>query len=471
MKIKTHYYFLVVIALSYIGCDTNNNTIDGTWKSIGYGKILTIQSDTYEMFDITQISCLPARKGSMSEFEGHIGIENDTLFIKEGFDVYYFQKTEELPGLCSQKISKNKLNDPQYNFEVFAKTYEEQYAYFKLNNLNPDSIYSRFKDKITPETTEAELYLVLEDMLNSLNDNHGYLEPTDEVYELAEKLKNGENDTISLKEYGDFEIAGRVAAHYLIEDLTKDSRIIKWGKVEGNIGYIQVKAMMLYADLKLPDSLIQEKGFVAAYFGELEKLSAAEQVEAEVKGVQKIMDNVMKDLMATQAIILDVRFNGGGTDDTGLEILRRFNPEKHQVATKKARHINGYTKEVPIYLEAARSPYTKPVYLLTSQQSASATDFMALSSLGLDHVTRIGSHTQGAVSDALARKLPNGWHFSLSNEVYLDNQGICYENSGVPVDYELNYPNERQTFFRSVADDLEQDKQNVLKAIKALKTR
>jgi len=65
----------------------------------------------------------------------------------------------------------------------------------------------------------------------------------------------------------------------------------------------------------------------------------------------------------------------------------------------------------------------------------------------------------------LEKRLPNGWYFSLSNEVYLDNQGVCYESIGIPVDYELNYPNDRQTFFRSVAEDLEEDKRNVLKAI------
>jgi hypothetical protein len=36
---------------------------------------------------------------------------------------------------------------------------------------------------------------------------------------------------------------------------------------------------------------------------------------------------------------------------------------------------------------------------------------------------------------------------SLSNEVYQDNQGKCYENIGVPVDYELGYPDDRQSFF------------------------
>jgi len=32
----------------------------------------------------------------------------------------------------------------------------------------------------------------------------------------------------------------------------------------------------------------------------------------------------------------------------------------------------------------------------------------------------------------------------------------------------MKYPEDRQTFFRSIADNLEQDKKNILKAIKIL---
>ena len=93
---------------------------------------------------------------------------------------------------------------------------------------------------------------------------------------------------------------------------------------------------------------------------------------------------------------------------------------------------------------------------------------MALSSMELNNLKRIGSHTNGAISDALEKTLPNGWYFSLSNEIYSDVNDNYYENIGIPVDFELNYPEDRQTFFRSVANDLENDKKNVLNAIEQL---
>ena len=176
----------------------------------------------------------------------------------------------------------------------------------------------------------------------------------------------------------------------------------------------------------------------------------------------------MQDLKETRHIIVDVRFNGGGQDVVALEILRRFNSNRKQIAIKKARHNNSYTKKTSIYLESGKNPYTKPVYLLTSQQSASATDMMALISMELNNIKRIGSHTNGALSDALQKTLPNGWNFSLSNEVFTDNNDKFYENIGIPVDFELNYPEDRQTFFRGVANDLDLDKQSVMNAIRKL---
>lgn len=238
--------------------------------------------------------------------------------------------------------------------------------------------------------------------------------------------------------------------------------------MENNIGYIQIKAMFLFADLDLNDSLVKENGFVSTYMDAFNKLSYEQQITEEVAGIRNIMSIIMNDLQETEFIIVDVRFNGGGQDIVALEILKHFNNIKKQIASKKARHNGGYSKKTPIFLETAQNSYTKPVYLLTSQQSASATDMMALASMELPQFKRIGSHTNGAISDALQKKLPNGWYFSLSNEVYTDLNNKHYENIGIPVDYEMNYPEDRQTFFWTVAKDLEKDKRNILEAINDL---
>lgn len=109
------------------------------------------------------------------------------------------------------------------------------------------------------------------------------------------------------------------------------------------------------------------------------------------------------------------------------------------------------------------------MYVLISQQTGSAAEAFAIGSMAIPHIKRIGAATQGALSTALEKSLSNGWVFSISNEVYMDNDGNSYENIRVPVDYKLDYPRDRQTFFRFVADDLERDKRNILRTIEKLK--
>jgi C-terminal processing protease CtpA/Prc len=469
MYTKAKLLFILILCNVVSSCSPDygkNTSIEGYWESVGYGKFLEIDTAAYQFFDVTRISCLPSDGGDISEVKHSMKVVHDTLVIKSGYSEYYYTRVNEFPNVCEQ--STRDINDISYNFEVFADTYKNHYAYFELNKVNWDSLYAASKNKITANTSEADLYLIQQEMIEHLKDNHGTIEPSESVYKWIERLHNTNEEVDERRKYGDFEIAGLVADHFIKEDFTKDSWIVKWGKMESNVGYVQINAMMLFADLDLSEALVKENGFVSTYFDTFNALNYEAQIALEVAGISAIMDRVMEDLMATTCMIIDVRFNGGGQDEVGLEVLRRFNKNRKQVASKKARHNNGFTIKTPIYLEPSENPYLKPVYLLTSQQSASATDMMALGSMELKHIERIGSHTNGAISDALQKQLPNGWHFSLSNEVYTDINDVHYENVGIPVHIELNYPEDRQAFFRSVASDLESDKQNILTAVSKL---
>jgi carboxyl-terminal processing protease len=237
-------------------------------------------------------------------------------------------------------------------------------------------------------------------------------------------------------------------------------------------GYIQVKTMWLFANLDVPKNRIDEVGYVDAFVETFHQMYEGDYITEEVKEVSKIMDMVMNDLSGMKSLIIDVRFNGGGQDAVSFEILSRFIPKgKLQTATQKLRYGNKFTPLLPLYIYGNTNAFTKPVYVLTSKQTGSAAEALSIATMSMQNVKRIGSATSGAMSTALEKKLPNGWSFAISNEIYMDNKGKSYENIGVPVDYNLNYSNERQTFFRSVVNDLEADKQNILNAISKLEEK
>ncbi|MEO1021248.1 MAG: S41 family peptidase [Bacteroidota bacterium] len=462
-------FILLCMALS---CSElkKRTTLNGAWTSIGSGWVLAIQdSSTYQLYDVTTQSCVVRRDAGFNELASSLELTNDTLTLKKGVISYLFKPAERIPENCTETLSKEEREDPMYNFEVFAQTVRDHYAFFELNNTDWPSLYEQQKQRLLLNPSDIELYKVIDEILLEINDNHAYLEAPEQVYaQLEDEESEEETEGILGKEYGDFEIANVVTNHHLIEDYTKDSWLMSWGKITDSIGYIQVKTMWLYADLGLPQSLIDSLGYVDAYVTTFSKMNEGDYIRKEAEAVATLMKKVMDDLKDTESIVIDVRFNGGGQDAVSFEILSHFITGTDQVATQKLRYNDTFTPELILSIEGKPDAYTKPVYVLTSSQTGSAAEAFSIATMALPDVQRIGSRTAGAMSTALEKQLPNGWFFSISNEVYMDMEGKVYENTGVPPDHRIAYSRDRQTFFRSVADDLESDKDRILDAIQKL---
>ena len=467
---------LLALCTLFFSCQspTTQPSINGVWQSLGSGWVLDIQDSTqYDLYDLTASSCLPNRSAPLSELLPSLQLATDTLSLKKGVITYYFTKIDEVPGICTRKLSETQKNDPLYNFEVFAETVQEHYAFMGLNQVNWEALYARQKAQLLANPTPTTLYTILEETQELLNDNHAYLEADEATYAALEALEVEEETNIEEStepEIGDLQIAGLVAEHYLKEDMTRDTRLVQWGKLNDSLGYVQIKTMWLHADLDIPKERIETVGYVDAYVQTFQEMYEGAYIEKEVAGIRKTMQKVMADLSEMDAIVLDVRFNGGGQDAVSFEILRWFNDQKRPIVRQKLKDRSGFSPEITLELDGMENAYTRPVYVLTSPQTGSASEAFTIATLSLPHVKRIGASTSGALSTALEKRLPNGWFFALSNEVYMDLQNRIFENTGVPVDYSLDYPRARQPFFRSVVRDLEKDKRDILNAIQKLET-
>jgi len=162
-------------------------------------------------------------------------------------------------------------------------------------------------------------------------------------------------------------------------------------------------------------------------------------MEDILQGTNYIMDSIVLDLKTVKNCIIDLRFNGGGHDQVALEIMNHFSPSETTVFTKKARLGNGYTPKQKIKLKPAEQVYHGDIFILTSYQTASAAEIMVLSSLEFPNIKKVGSNTRGIFSDKLIKKLPIGWEYSLSNEIYESMGDVSYENVGISPDYEVDY--------------------------------
>lgn len=476
MKISLPRYIpflLLTSSLFFVFCKSEEKSsepkIDGVYESVGYGRIVKIKNGEYLLADVTKFSCIPLMDGKISEFEEALQLKNDTLSLKDGINTYYFTRIDDAPAVCKSdtpeyKEAESKANDPEHNFEVLWDTFKNHYAYFELRGVDPAKMYAEYRPKVTSETSAPELFFIFNEMLESFEDGHIGISAPDEIEEAANALHDAqqisrdaqnENETEKPKErLRNYEVAAKVAKQYIPEGTSIKNGNLRWGILKDNIGYLQVNQMMGMADYAINDTLSYRDHWMA-YFEKAEE--SDDDNGDEISGILTSMNVIMKDLENTDAFIIDVRFNGGGKDEVGMMVLERLNDIEKIVFSKKGRFGDGFTPVNMVTQPASENPYRKPVYLLISSESASATEIMALSSLSMPNITKIGSRTEGVFSDVLDKTLPNGWEFGLSSEVYLDLNGINYEGKGIPPDVEIDYSRDTQEFLQKVVNDLKTD--------------
>ncbi|MGD1946337.1 MAG: S41 family peptidase [Croceivirga sp.] len=456
---RTILVFLVAInGFSCFGYQSENgNDKDGIWESLGYGRIITIANGEYVLSDVTKFSCLPIMEGHIAEFGDVLKLKNDTLLLTNGINRYYFTRIVEAPPVCKKgskayKAAKAMAQNPEHNFEVLWDTFKNHYAYFELRGIDAENMYAKYRPRISPETSEAELFLILYEMLESFDDGHIGINAEKEVLKAASKMYRAQNPLQNEEEsFESGEVAEMIAKKYIPNGKSRRGDNLRWGMLEQNIGYVQINEMEGMADYGIKNSLKGDRYWKA--YSKKSKNSENELAD-EVKGINKVIDSILNDFRNVSALIIDLRCNGGGIDEVGMEILKKLNDEEKIVFTKKARWDGGFTPVVKVVQPAVEKPYKKPVYLLIGPESASATEIMALSSLSIPNIKLVGSSTEGIFSDVLEKTLPNGWSFELSNEVYLDMKGNNYESIGIPPDIPIDYPRDIDAYFKKLVDDL-----------------
>jgi C-terminal processing protease CtpA/Prc len=188
-----------------------------------------------------------------------------------------------------------------------------------------------------------------------------------------------------------------------------------WGLTHPDIGYLNISGMGGYS---LGDT------------------------DAQVEALHKALDNILAELKDTKAIIIDISMNGGGSDLYSMEIAAHFADKKRLGFSKWPAAVKEYRNDRYVTPYTQTNPqgiaYTKPVYLVTNDYTASAAEIFTMCMRSFPHVTTVGTPTSGALSDVLDKSLPNDWTFHTSNEIYTDHEGVCHEGPGIPPDVTMD---------------------------------
>lgn len=300
------------------------------------------------------------------------------------------------------------LSEPEKNFEHLWGKFDTRYALFLPKRIDWDLIYKIYRPKVTPQTSDDELFEIMSNMLIHLNDLHVRLDSKNPT----RSFRSGKSHEAVMEQFGTVENFIRyfrqrpINKKYLKTELQeRHDNIFVFAWLADDVGY-----------------------FHFSKFSDVEKSSEA-------------VDEIVGNFENAEGIIIDVRRNGGGDDHVGKAIADRFADEKRLYMTIQDKSGPGhgdFAEPVEWYVQPdGPIQFTKPTILLTDFTSGSAAENFTLAMRVLPHATIVGDFTAGCFADAEADKLPNGWYFSLSVNLFKDQNGFCWEGIGVPPDYRI----------------------------------
>ena len=422
MRLPYSVVAALVVAFPSAGIAQSN-----LWTSEGYGYFFDASPDTLRAFEVTSISCIPsftavavpAPAGAVAAFR-FIGAPVTVLMLADqsaggmrfhmngaASDVVLRRATERPPA-CNRPTP----NTPSSNFDVFTRTWAEQYGFFDLKHVDWAAVVAANRAKVSDSTSPAELFAVLRGMIEPLQDAHTYIGAQDVALRFAGSRPGG--DRVPRDQWNR---AYATVERYLIGGLHKFCEgQLEFGMLAPDIGYLRIRGFGRYTPEGSFDS-----GLIA--------LEAA-------------LDTIFAGADGWKGFVTDVRINGGGADPYGLAIASRLTAKDYVAYVKDARlDPNDPTRWTPgqtSWVRATTRPgFRGAVVHLTGIHSVSAAETFTQALINREPaVIRVGQNTQGVFSDVLGRRLPNGWRFGLPNERFVTN-GKSYDGPGIPPTIEV----------------------------------
>ncbi|MAA87194.1 MAG: hypothetical protein CME39_05980 [Haliea sp.] len=421
----------------------------GTWIAEAYGQVIEIGASTLRLLDYTSDYCFLVEEASdldTSDVERLFRVREERLdwysasgTASFGAPSTRFDSAETVPASCADGVDPQQGQagysaDARAELRLFAQLLEEYSIYPALRELPVTPLVEEQLSQLSASSGDEALAEALFNIATAYRDIHTTVETSlglvkvlnkpvysDRLFiewldqnDITPPLTPAQTDSANTYIGEQLELERAITLGYAdnssdIQSAAND--LLTWYAVDG-IGYLAIDAMLGFGDVEDNDD--------------------------ELASLESALDQAMSDLRDTQALIVDLRRNGGGKDFLSLAIASRFVANETQAYSKQARLGSSRTALIDVFLSPRGAfQYLDPVFLLTSSQTASAAETFTLAMRALPQVTIIGEATQGGFSDQLDKRLSNGWRASLANEFYLSSEGEEFETEGVPVDVEV----------------------------------
>jgi hypothetical protein len=428
---------LLTLMLVGLGGATASTTVDGIWRSEGWGLVYNIHGSTLQSFEVTTTTCVLGFKakqisseqpgieatfrtsdGDLFQIVGSSDQSHKRIVQPTALATIGVQRLSTLPKVCSSPTE----NTPSGNFRVFAKTFSENYISFDRRGVDWNRVVHEEAKKVDASTPPKELFDILAEMIAPLTDIHTGIQAPKLKRHFDAHLRPG-TDRVIKGNIDRFASSGRRELSS-ITDRKYFHRPLKsfchgqwqYGITDSGIGYLRILSFGDYARHgALPTSL-------RAIDGALDKILGDPEV---------------------RALIIDVRLSFGGDDQLGLAIATRLTAHEYPAYAIQARSdpddSRVYTAPQRVMVRPGKQPRFngRVIELIGPITMSAAETFTEALMERTPHVVRIGENTQGVFCDVLDRHLPNGWTFVLPNAVYRLSDGKAFDVSGIPPDIEV----------------------------------
>jgi len=319
---------------------------------------------------------------------------------------------------CEKNLLKEEFNnDAVGNFNALWTEFDLYYGAFEAKHINWDSLKVVYGKNISTTTKDGDLYKALTGLIGTLNDGHAFIYAPGLGSFNSHKLRSFFSDADTRENSKIIVLQEVIQKDYLNDDYRKTGSspfTFFYGSINSGTHKIGYLCIPTFVSEDYPEQFVED---AVSYF--------------------KNMD----------AIIIDIRFNSGGSAEAFVKAIDLFSSERKLYIKSKDRNgpqHNDFTSFEDHYTEPKNSYFkTKPIVVLVNGQTASSSEHFLLGMKSQSNVISVGDTTWGAFSVVVDRIMPNGWQYRLGAQVVYtpegklltDSKGNYLEGIGIAPDY------------------------------------
>lgn len=276
-------------------------------------------------------------------------------------------------------------NNAKGNFEALWTILDEHYCFFDEKGVDWDEIHDRYAQRVHNNMGSQSLFELCSDMINELRDGHTNLSAPFASSFYRKWWSNYPQN-----------YDARIIQQYYFNFNYRTLGAFDYGLLSENIGYIHYSSF--------------ESGIGAGN-----------------------MDYILAYFLRAEALIIDVRDNGGGNLTNVEDIVNRFIDRRilaGYISHKTGPGHKDFSKPYAYHIDPigdGHLSWGKPVVVLTNRSTFSAANNFVSIMKSLPNVTIIGSTTGGGSGMPYSSELPNGWGIRFSACSILDSDGNTTE--------------------------------------------